>query len=148
MYLFTVVVTFYSVATYGVSHSCWRVCLGILAYIFDQIKQECHLTYIESEPNKWQTEKIVRLRKIHQCTCDLLKDLNEIYSLQILASLTCLFVLLAFRSYSIIMHAADIQLNGVVLFDLFAITFSVYTLLTIITKAHSCVLQVEILIKK
>lgn len=137
-----VLISYYGVATYGSSHSCWRVCLGMLAHIFWQIKRHCRLACVKSEPNEMQTEKIEHLRKLHQHSCDLLRDFNEIYSLQILASLTHLFVLLAFRCSSTIMYIPDLELNGVVLYDLLTIVFFVYTLLTIIIAAHFCILQV------
>lgn len=125
----------YSLSTMGVAHSSWMLSLGVLAHIFKQVKCQCRLRHLS-------TEEIAYLRKLHLSTCELLRDINDIYSIQILSSITLFFALLAFRCYAIVMHFTKPGVNNLVIFEHLPILFFIYTLSGITIWAHMCISQV------
>lgn len=111
----------------GVAHSSWILSLGMLAHIFKRIECKCRLLYLSKSNllfNDLQRKEIISLRKLHLSTCKLLRDVNQIYSIQILSSLACFFALLAFRCYAIVMHFTKPGVNNLlVLVQIFIFIF-------------------------
>lgn len=133
----------YLCCTIGVVHSGWCVSLGVLAYIFKEIKRYAWRVYLKDVFDEVAREEVIKLRRVHQQACELLRDVNEIYSVQILVSLGCFFIVLAFHSFSFALNISNLDLLAYPWLGETIIVFCSYTLFAIILRADTCVMQVS-----
>lgn len=142
LYFVIAMVILYIIATCAVVHVSWNVTLGVLAHMFQAIKQQCKITFIKNTANQNQHTKVMCLRKMHQRCCELMRDYNDIYSFQILFEIARLFSMLLVNLYRIVMHLANLGVANFHIIDEASVILVAYTLFAIVVNAHNCILQV------
>lgn len=133
---------FYEIATFAVVHVCWNISLVVLAHMFQEIQRQCKIIYLKNAASQHQQKSIMCLRKMHQRCCKLLRDYNNVYSLQVLFEISRLFLMLVFNFYRIVMHLANVGVANFPIIDKAAVALLVYNLFGIVANAHICVHKV------
>lgn len=120
----------------------WIVSFGTIAHAFRQLTLRCWYIHSKQFPPKVKVDNLYRLRKVHQSICDLLRQLNEVYSHQLLFGFTWFFLNITFIGFTIIQQIESKTANNMIfLFCSMAITKVIVVFLI-----NNCVSQVLIYI--
>lgn len=115
-YFICCIFTNYAATVWMFFHSSWIVSFGIITHAFRQLKSRC--LYIASKPfpPKVKTDNLNRLRMVHHHSCELLRQLNDVCSYQLLLSFTSFFLNLTFIGFTIVQNAASTTSNNTIEF--------------------------------
>lgn len=130
---------YYSNSVWMVFQCIWIVSFGIIAHIFRQLKSRCLYIHSKPFPTKVKIDNFNRICNVHHRNSELLRKLNDTYSIQLLLSFILLFVNLTFHGFSLIQPISGMSTNYM---SHFIFSFTLYDKLILVFIINQCITQV------
>lgn len=103
-YLLSWGLTIYCLIIYGVFRTTWIVSFGIISHILKQLKRRCIYMHSKDFQAKVKIDNMNLIRILYHRTCELFRQLNDVYSYQLLPDFSSFFTALTFFCFHFVLH--------------------------------------------